>query len=84
MLMHNWRMQPAQFGLPARRHVLAELVRAARFDAILYKSTIGPRRCLAFFPDQLSGQAYVELVDKALPGVRHTRLDYDSAGNLAG
>jgi RES domain-containing protein len=84
VLMHNWRVQPAQFGLPARSHVLADLVRAAGFEAILYKSTMGPGRCLAVFPDQLSGQAYIELVDKAPPEVRHTRLDDNSAGDLAG
>ena len=84
VLLYNWRVQPAQFGLPARSHVLAELVRAAGFEAILYKSTMGPGRCLAVFPDQLSGQAYVELVDKAPPEVRHTRLDDNSAGDLAG
>lgn len=84
VLMHNWRVQPAQFGLPARSHVLAELVRAAGFEAILYRSTMGPGRCLAVFPDQLSGQAYVELADKAPPEVRHTRLDDNSAGDLAG
>lgn len=84
VLMHNWRVQPAQFGLPARSHVLAELVRAAGFEAILYKSTMGPGRCLAVFPDQLSGQAYIELVDKAPPEVKHTRLDDNSAGELAG
>lgn len=84
VLAHNWRVQPAQFGLPARSHVLAELVRAAGFEAILYMSTMGPGKCLAVFPDQLSGQAYVELVDKAPPEVRHTRLDDNSAGALAG
>ena len=84
VLMHNWRVQPAQFGLPLPSHVLAELVRAAGFDAISYKSTMGPGRCLAEFPDQLSGQTYVELVDKAPPGARQTRSDDDSADSLAG
>lgn len=84
VLKHNWRVQPAQFGLPARSHILAELVRAAGFEAILYKSTMGPGKCLAVFPDQLSGSAHIELEDKAPPEVRHTRLDENSAGDLAG
>ena len=84
VLKHNWRVLPVQFGLPARSHILAELIRVAGFEAILYKSTMGPGKCLAVFPDQLSGQAYVELVDKAPPEVRHTRLDDNSAGDLAG
>lgn len=84
VLQHNWRLQPAQFGLPARSHVLAELVRAAGFEAILYKSTMGSGKCLAIFPDKLSGSAYVELADKAPPQVKHTRLDDSSADDLAG
>ena len=84
VLKHNWRVQPAQFGLPARSHILAELVRAAGFEAILYKSTMGPGKCLAVFPDKLSGSAHIELEDKAPPEVKHTRLDENTAGDLAG
>lgn len=47
---HNWRMQPIQFGLPAPSHMLAELVRAAEFEGILYNSTKGSGQCLAVFP----------------------------------
>lgn len=84
VLRHNWRLLPAQFGLPARSHVLAELIRAAGFAAILYKSTMGSGKCLAIFPDKLSGSAYVELADKAPPEVKHTRLDDNTAEDLAG
>ena len=84
VLRQNWRLLPAQFGLPARSHVLAELVRASGFAAILYKSTMGPGKCLAIFPDKLSDSAYVELADKAPPQVKHTRLDNNSADDLAG
>ena len=84
VLKHNWRVQPAQFGLPARSHILAELVRAAGFEAILYKSTMGPGKCLAVFPEKLSGSAHIELEDKAPPEVKHTRLDENTAGDLAG
>ena len=84
VLRQNWRLLPAQFGLPARSHVLAELVRAAGFSAILYRSTMGSGNCLAIFPDKLSGSAYVELADKPPPEVRHIRLDGNSADDLAG
>jgi RES domain-containing protein len=84
VLRHNWKVLPAQFGLPAHSHVLAELVRAAGFEAILYKSTMGPGKCLAVFPDKLSGTAHIALEDKAPPEVRHRRLDENSAEHLAG
>ncbi|MDI1245182.1 MAG: RES family NAD+ phosphorylase [Rhodoferax sp.] len=84
VLKHNWRIQPAQFGLPARSHILAELIRSAGFEAILYKSTMGPGKCIAIFPDKVSDSAHVALVDKAPPEVKHTRLDDNSSGILAG
>jgi RES domain len=57
-LKHNWRIAPIQYGLPAPSHILAELIRAAGFEAILYQSTKGPGKCLAVFPDILDGQSY--------------------------
>lgn len=83
-LKENWRMLPIQFGLPAKSHVLAELVRAAGFEAILYQSSKGPGNCLAVFPDLLAAGSFVELIDAAPPGVRHSRLDSESATVLAG
>lgn len=84
VLRHNYRILPVQFGLPARGQVLGELIKAAGFEAILYKSTAGPGNCLAIFPDQLSEQSYVELIDVPPEGVKYSRLDSDSAGYLAG
>ena len=84
VLRHNYRVLPVQFGLPARGQVLGELIKAAGFEAILYKSTAGPGNCLAIFPDQLSEQSYVELIDVPPEGVKYSRLDSDSAGYLAG
>lgn len=84
VLKDNWRMQPVQFGLPAKGHVLAELVRAAGFEGILYKSTKGPGNCLAVFPDLLAAGSFIELVDSTPPGVAHSRLDGETAPVLAG
>ena len=83
-LTHNWRTLPAQFGLPAPGHTLAELIRAAGFEAILYKSTKGQGRCLAVFPDLLASRSFVELADLAPTGVKHRRLDVNSGDELAG
>jgi RES domain len=84
VLTQNWRMRPVQFGLPAPSHTLAELIRAAGFEAILYRSTKGQGRCLAVFPDQLASASFVELADAAPAAVRWPRLDIDSADDLAG
>ena len=84
VLKHNWRTLPIQFGLPTQSHTLAELIRAAGFEAILYRSTKGPGRCLAVFPDLLDSSSFVELVDTPPSGVQYSRLDSDSAEALAG
>ena len=84
VLKHNWRIGPIQFGLPSPSQILAELIRAAGFEAILYQSTKGPGRCVAVFPDRLQDPSFVELADAAPPEVSHRRLDADSANDLAG
>lgn len=84
VLTHNWRLLPVQFGLPAQSQVLAELIRAAGFEAILYPSTKGPGKCLAVFPDLIDSGSFVELVDSPPDGVIYRRLDADSAPALEG
>jgi len=84
VLTQNWRTLPVQFGLPAPSHTLAELIRAAGFEAILFRSTKGLGRCLAVFPDQLASGSFVELADAAPTAVKYRRLDVDSADELAG
>ena len=84
VLTHNWRTLPVQFGLPASGQTLAELIRAAGFEAILYRSTKGQGRCIAVFPDLLASRSFVELADAAPPEVKHARLDVDSGDDLAG
>ncbi len=83
-LTHNWRLQPIQFGLPAPSHTLAELIRAAGFDAILYRSTKGSGKCLAIFPDLLTSGSFIELTDPPPSSNTHVRLDVDSADLLSG
>lgn len=83
-LKHNWRLLPIQYGLPAPSHILAELIRAAGFEAILYQSTKGPGKCLAVFPDLLDGQSFIELIDKPPTAVKHPKLDTETSTELAG
>lgn len=84
VLTHNWRTLPAQFGIPAAGHTLAELIRAAGFEAILYRSTKGSGRCIAIFPDLLGASSFVELADASPALVKHRRLDEDTGDELAG
>ena len=81
---HNWRVLPIQFGLPSQSHILADLVRAAGFEGILYQSSKGPGKCLAVFPEALENGSYIELRDTAPTTVKYARLDADSAEALAG
>lgn len=84
VLKFNWRIAPIQFGLPSPSQILAELIRAAGFEAILFQSSKGPGKCLAVFPDNLFDGSFVELTDVPPDGVTHRRLDATSAVELAG
>jgi len=70
--------------LPAPGHTLGELIRAAGFEAILYRSTKGKARCLAVFPDRLNSGSLVELADEAPSSVEHVKLDINSGDELSG
>ena len=80
----NWTVNPVQFGLPAQSHILAELIRAAGFEAVLYKSTKGIGKCLAIFPEKMSEGSFVELRDTSKPGVTQVKLDSNTSGQLSG
>lgn len=82
----NWRGWPVQFGVPSPSQQFGELAQAAGYEAIRYRSTKEPNgTCLAIFSASFGNQAsYVELADPYPPEVRHSRLDLDSADELAG
>jgi hypothetical protein len=84
LFKNNWRQWPIQFGLPAQSQTIAELVKAAGFEAILYRSSKGPGNCLAVFPELLADGSFIELVDSAPDAVKHCRLDTDTASELEG
>ena len=79
----NWRMWPSQFGLPAPSHILAELIRAADFEAIAYQSSKGDGVCLAVFVDRLAPGSFIE-ISGAAPPEAIRRLDVNTAEELAG
>lgn len=80
----NWWQSPVQFGLPAQSQILAELIRAAGFEGVYYKSSKGPGHCLALFPDRLQDTTYLELADAAPVELKYPRMDFESAPDLSG
>ncbi|GAB4090385.1 RES family NAD+ phosphorylase [Hydrogenophaga soli] len=81
--VHNWRVLPVQFGLPAPSQILSELIRAADFEAIAYQSSKSGGTCLAIFVDRLAPGSYVELSGTPPAGAT-VRLDETTAEELAG
>lgn len=82
--VQNWRIRPIQFGIAAQSQILAELIRAAGFEAIVYKSAQGAKRCLAVFPDQISNGTYIEVADISPNELAYSRLDVNTAAILSG
>ena len=80
----NWRVLPTQFGLPAPSQILAQLIRNAGYEAILYPSSKGSGKCLAVFPTNLGDSSFVQLVDLAPTEKTTTRLDQGTATALEG
>jgi RES domain len=81
--VHNWRVLPSQFGLPASSQIMAELIRAADFEAIAYQSSKSGGTCLAVFVDRLAPGSFIELLGD-LPAGATARLDETTAEDLAG
>lgn len=81
--VHNWRVLPIQFGLPAPSQILSELIRAADFEAVSYQSSKGGGTCLAVFVDRLAPGSFIELSGNH-PSGAIARLDETTAEELAG
>jgi len=81
---HNWRVLPMQYGLPAHSHVLADLIRHAGYEGILYPSSKGSSRCLAVFPEALREGSFIVLQDKPPYTDTTVKLDSNSSNALAG
>lgn len=80
----NWRVQPVQFGLPSQSQLLADLIRRAGYEAIVYPSSKAPGRCLAVFPELLRAGSFIALQDKPPFDDTVTVLDATTADALAG
>ncbi len=84
IVKHNWRVWPMQFGIPAPSQTMAELIKAAGYEGILYPSSKGPGRCLAVFPVNLSDHSHIELIGPAPSAATITRLDSNTSSSLEG
>ena len=84
VMKQNWRVYPRQFGLPAPSQILAELIRAAGFEAIQYQSSKGPGLCMAIFPENLTDTSFIEIIDPSPRAVTLTRMDSTTSEQLEG
>jgi RES domain-containing protein len=84
IVKNNWRVWPMQFGIPAPSQTMAELIKAAGFEGILYPSSKGPGRCLVVFPENLSDLSHIDLIGPAPSAATITRLDSFTAASLEG
>lgn len=84
IVKNNWRIWPIQFGIPAPSQTMAELIKAAGYEGILYPSSKGPGRCLVVFPENLSDLSHIDLVGPAPSAATITRLDSITSTSLEG
>jgi RES domain-containing protein len=80
----NWRIWPIQFGIPAPSQTMAELIKAAGYEGILYPSSKGPGRCLVVFPENLLDLSHINLIGPAPSAATITRLDSNTSTSLEG
>lgn len=86
LLVSNWRVWPVQYELPAPSQIFGDLVRAAGYEAIRYRSTKSRSGyCMAVLSGNIgSDRTFVELMDPAAPEVEYPRLDLGTSEHLAG
>lgn len=84
IVKNNWRVWPMQFGIPAPSQTMAELIKAAGYEGILYPSSKGPGRCLAVFPENLSDLSHIDLIGSTPSAATITRLDSNTSTSLEG
>jgi len=82
----NWRTWPVQFGLPSPSQKFAELLQAAGYEAIKYRSSKKHGgTCIALLTGNIGTRSTrIELMDRLPSFVKHCHLDIDNADELAG
>ena len=80
----KWRAIPTQFDLPATSQLFGSFARDAGYEAILYKSSLNGKRCLAVFPEAfLNSESHLELQEPYPGKVAMPRLDQTTCQFLA-
>lgn len=78
----NWRRMPAQFGVPAASQVIGQLAADAGVEGIIFPSKFNAKPNVAVFPQNFTGDSFVELLGAIPEGVKVRRLDATTAGSL--
>ena len=81
LLDSYWRASIVRFDVPSNSQSFGNIVRAAKIEAIKYRSKYSSGYCLAIFPENLALGSFLELSDKSAPNVI-TRLDSTNFGQL--
>jgi len=84
IVKNNWRIWPIQFGIPAPSQTMADLIKAAGYEGIIYPSSKGPGKCLVVFPENLSDLSHLDLIGPAPSAATITRLDSSTSTSLEG
>ncbi len=72
----NWRNMPQLVDSPAPSQLFGQIARAAGIEAILYKSKMSNKNCVAVFVDNFqNSSSFVELEGKLPKAVKHCRID---------
>lgn len=71
----NWRNLPVSFDVPSHSQIVAEIIKCAGYEGILYNSTKGTKRCIAIFPEKITPTSYIELSDECPESIINKRMD---------
>ena len=77
----KWRRAPMLYDIPANPQIFGHLIYAAKIEAVLYKSTLTGKDCLAIFPRNfIDTTSFVELDDETPMDETPARLDCHTWG----
>lgn len=78
----NWRRRPAHYGIPAGPQIMGQLAADAGVEGIIFPSKFNAKPNIAVFPQNFTGDSFVELLGAIPEDVKVRRLDAVTAGAL--
>lgn len=78
----NWRRMPVQYGVPAPPQIIGQLAADAGVEGIIFPSKFNEKPNIAVFPQNFTGDSFVELLGAIPAEVKVRRLDGTTAGAL--